>query len=590
MSYVVLARKYRPRTFSEMVGQEHVVQALTNALAQQRLHHAYLFTGTRGIGKTTVSRVLAKSLNCVGPEGNGGITTQPCGACQPCREIDAGRFVDYTELDAASNRGVEEVQALLEQAVYKPVQGRFKVFMIDEVHMLTGHAFNAMLKTLEEPPEYLKFVLATTDPQKVPVTVLSRCLQFNLRPMAPETVHEHLAHVLEAEGVAAESQALRLISRAARGSMRDALSLTDQAIAYGGGKIEEAAVRQMLGSVDRSHVFQLVEALAQGDGKTVVDISDQLRVHGLSAASTLEEMCAVLQRMAVIQAVPGSAEEGDEETAQIARLARAMPSDETQLLYSMCLNGRAELGLAADEYAALTMVLLRLLAFKAPSAPTQKKTLNEAVAPVRTSAPARVPLPAAPAAAPVRVAAPPGRVLPVVEPTPQRVQPTPRPVPANGCAPEDVVGVPVRVQSESSRDAVSPPATEYTPTPDGDFWHATVRELVAREAITALVRELALQSQLVARDEGHWMLRVERESLNQPTSRERLQAALRGAGHDVQLSVEVGVVRDSPARRNAAAAHARQKAAEEIILKDPFVQDMMRDFGAKIVPGSIKPV
>jgi DNA polymerase-3 subunit gamma/tau len=290
-------------------------------------------------------------------------------------------------------------------------------------------------------------------------------------------------------------------------------------------------------------------------------------------------MCAVLQRMAVIQAVPGSADDGDEETAQIAKLAQLMPADETQLLYSMCLNGRAELGLAADEYAALTMVLLRLLAFKTPG--TQKKTLNEAPA-VRPGAPqpARV------------VAAPPGRVLPVVEAKPERVQPQPaaRPVPAQGRPQNDVLGVPVRVQSESPRDAAaSPPATDYTPTPEGDFWLQTVRELVAREAITALVRELALQSQLVARDEGHWMLRVDRESLNQSASRDRLQAALKGAGHDVQLSVEVGVVTDSPARRNAAAAQARQKAAEEIILKDPFVQDMMRDFGAKIVPGSIKP-
>jgi DNA polymerase-3 subunit gamma/tau len=224
MSYLVLARKYRPRNFTEMVGQEHVVQALTNALVQQRLHHAYLFTGTRGVGKTTVSRILAKSLNCQGADGRGGITAEPCGVCQACRDIDAGRFVDYTELDAASNRGVDEVQSLLEQAVYKPVQGRFKVFMIDEVHMLTGHAFNAMLKTLEEPPEYLKFVLATTDPQKVPVTVLSRCLQFNLRPMAPETIFEHLTQVLAAEQLSAEPLALRLLARAARGSMRDALS------------------------------------------------------------------------------------------------------------------------------------------------------------------------------------------------------------------------------------------------------------------------------------------------------------------------------------------------------------------------------
>ena len=240
MSYTVLARKYRPRNFEALVGQAHVVQALANALTQQRLHHAYLFTGTRGVGKTTVSRILAKSLNCTGPDGSGGITAQPCGVCAACRDIDAGRFIDYVELDAASNRGVDEITQLLDQAVYKPVVGRFKVYMIDEVHMLSTTAFNAMLKTLEEPPDYLKFVLATTDPQKVPPTVLSRCLQFNLRPMAPQTIVEHLGDVLAAEDVAAEPGALQLIARAARGSMRDALSLADQAIAYGAAAIEEA--------------------------------------------------------------------------------------------------------------------------------------------------------------------------------------------------------------------------------------------------------------------------------------------------------------------------------------------------------------
>jgi DNA polymerase-3 subunit gamma/tau len=599
MSYVVLARKYRPRTFREMVGQEHVVQALSNALTQQRLHHAYLFTGTRGVGKTTVSRILAKSLNCQGPDGNGGITAQPCGVCQACVDIDSGRFVDYTELDAASNRGVDEVQQLLEQAVYKPVQGRFKVFMIDEVHMLTGHAFNAMLKTLEEPPEYLKFVLATTDPQKVPVTVLSRCLQFNLRPMAPETVQEHLANVLQSENVEASPGALRLLSRAARGSMRDALSLTDQAIAYGAGALEEGAVRQMLGSVDRSHVFRLIDALAQGDGKTVVEVGNQLRMNGLSAGSTLEEMSAVLQRMAVIQAVPSAAgDPSDSEAAEIARLAAIMPADETQLLYSMCLHGRAELGLAPDEYAALTMVLLRLLAFK----PAEKKTLKETRGAPDNPRPVaqepRQPREAAPPAStrPVPAGAPPGRVLPVVEPPQERAQ-SARPVALAAANREprepresgEVVGVPVRVQSESRRDPQTPPAP-VVPTPEGDFWHETVGGLVAREAITALVRELALQSQLVGRDEGEWMLRVERESLNQPASRERLQAALQGAGHAVKLTVEVGTVTDSPARRNQEAARARQAAAEEIILADPFVQDMMREFGARIVPGSIKPV
>jgi DNA polymerase III subunit gamma/tau len=606
MSYLVLARKYRPRTFSEMVGQEHVVQALTNALEQQRLHHAYLFTGTRGVGKTTVSRILAKSLNCQGPDGQGGITARPCGVCQACVDIDSGRFVDYTELDAASNRGVDEVQQLLEQAVYKPVQGRFKVFMIDEVHMLTGHAFNAMLKTLEEPPEYLKFVLATTDPQKVPVTVLSRCLQFNLRPMAPETVQEHLARVLEAEAVPADAQALRLLSRSARGSMRDALSLTDQAIAFGGGQLREAAVRQMLGSVDRSHVFRLVEALALSDGKSVVETSEALRLHGLSAAAALEEMSMVLQRMAVLQAVPDTSDAADEEAAAIARLAALMPADETQLLYSICLHGRQELGLAPDEYAALTMVLLRLLAFK-PSA--QKKTLIEGAA--SASRPA-LPAPAAAAgvsgtaprtpaesASPTaaagpqsstvaspqqRVAAPPGHVLPVVEPR----QPPPRAGMRERTG-NDVMGVPVRMQPEPLRETGSGVPTVLA-TPEGDFWQATVQQLVEREAIGALVRELALQAQLVARDEGHWMLRVERESLNQPASRERLRSALHAAGHVVDLSVEVGAVTDSPARRNAVAAAQQQQEAEQIILNDPFVQRMQRDFGAKIVPGSIKPV
>ena len=613
MSYLVLARKFRPKTFGEMVGQGHVVQALENALTTQRLHHAYLFTGTRGVGKTTVSRILAKSLNCQGPDGQGGITATPCGVCQACRDIDSGRFVDYTELDAASNRGVDEVQSLLEQAVYKPVQGRFKVFMIDEVHMLTNTAFNAMLKTLEEPPEYLKFVLATTDPQKVPVTVLSRCLQFNLRPMAPETVLEHLTGVLHTENVPAEPQALRLLARAARGSMRDALSLTDQAIAFGNGELVEAGVRQMLGSVDQGHVFRLIEALAQGDGKTVVETSEALRVDGMSAASTLEEMTAVLQAMAVLQAVPSRAESADAATdpdaADTARLAALMPADETQLLYSLCLHGRGELGLAPDEYAALTMVLLRLLAFKpsnaaASTASTEKKTLNEAAAaapqvPVRAAAPAPAPMPVvrapieaeAPAAAPAHAApVPAGHRLAVVD---EPRQAEPRPEASDTTA--RVVGVPIRVQPPPSvRDTPRPdePRSTFTPIPtseDGDFWYATVSELVAAEAITALARELALQSQLVGRDTDQWLLRIERETLNQPSSREKLTAALNNLGHNIKLAIEIGGVVDSPARRNKQAADERQRVAEEAIMSDPEVQALMRDFDAKIVPGTLKP-
>ena len=639
MSYIVLARKYRPRNFTEMVGQEHVVQALTNALTQQRLHHAYLFTGTRGVGKTTVSRILAKSLNCQGPDGQGGITATPCGVCQACTDIDSGRFVDYTELDAASNRGVDEVQSLLEQAVYKPVQGRFKVFMIDEVHMLTNTAFNAMLKTLEEPPEYLKFVLATTDPQKVPVTVLSRCLQFNLRPMAPETVLEHLTRVLAAEGVPAQPQALRLLARAARGSMRDALSLTDQAIAFGSGQLQEPSVRLMLGSVDRSYVLRLIDALALGDGKTVVETAEVLRLHGLSAASTLEDMSAVLQRMAVLQAVPqmvASVDASDPDALEIARLAALMPADETQLLYSICLHGRGELGLAPDEYAALTMVLLRLLAFK-PAGSAEKKTLTRPEAapenftsnrPPAQSQPAQAAIhPIADGAASHPVPAPVDAVGAVsanfepnqpsghAQPAPAAIYPVadttaPAPDPAGAMgqnfdphqppafaqparqAIEKIANLPAVSASQGAAVAAPLQRTSATvaATPEGDLWHATVQALAASEAITALVRELALQSQLVAHDGGHWRLRVERESLNQPMARERLRAALEAAGHTSQISVEVGPVTDTPARRNAAAEQERQRVAQDTVANDPFVQTLVRDYGAKIVPGSIKPL
>ena len=591
MSYLVLARKYRPQNFAQMVGQEHVVQALGNALRSQRLHHAYLFTGTRGVGKTTVSRILAKSLNCTGPDGAGGITAEPCGVCPACREIDAGRFVDYTELDAASNRGVDEVQALLEQAVYKPVQGRFKVFMIDEVHMLTGHAFNAMLKTLEEPPAYLKFVLATTDPQKVPVTVLSRCLQFNLRPMPPQTVQQHLEQVLQAEQVPFEAGALRLLARGARGSMRDALSLTDQAIAFGAGQVFEAPVRQMLGAVERGHVLHLLEALAAGDGAGVVQTVQALRLQGYAAASALEEMVGLLQRMAVLQAVPAQLQPHDPEDADCARLAALLPPDLTQLLYSLCLHGRAELGLAPDEYAALNMVLLRLLAFWPEG--VEKKSLKAAEpsamagsSALATPTPTPTPLPKA-----------------VAEPSPP-FQPS-NPVPAPSRAVSEPISPPAPKHTAPEPVAAEPAFSEPVPAPTPepivqpepqvtadqtlpDFWHRVVSELVQREAVTALTRELALQSVLVRREADSWTLRVAQSALAQGSARERLQAALAQAGYAVRLELEIAPAHDTPAQRATAAAQARLQAAHAYLQQDPFVQAMQRDFGGKILPGSVQ--
>ncbi|WP_062196652.1 DNA polymerase III subunit gamma/tau [Caldimonas taiwanensis] len=616
MSYLVLARKYRPRTFEQMVGQGHVVQALSNALTQQRLHHAYLFTGTRGVGKTTVSRILAKSLNCVGPDGQGGVTATPCGVCPPCRDIDAGRFVDYVELDAASNRGVDEIAQLLDQAVYKPVVGRFKVYMIDEVHMLSNHAFNAMLKTLEEPPEYLKFVLATTDPQKVPPTVLSRCLQFNLRPMAPQTVLEHLQQVLAAEGIQAEPGALRLLARAARGSMRDALSLTDQAIAYGSGALAEASVRQMLGAVGRGHVFRLIEALAAGDGPSLLSLVDEMRMQGLSPAGALEEMAAVLQELAVRQVVPQAGATDDPDHATLQTLAAALPPEDTQLFYSIALHGRHELGLAADEYGALTMALLRMLAFRPampgstrPAAmPLQRQGAARASVPPRTSAVSAVPQPAdaalprpaaargprgasqgpqqasAAAMAPV-TAAPQADTLPSWEADAPRA--------AEAASP----GLPQpSVSHEVRATAATPAPSPVADTAVADRWYALVAQMIDRGLVTALVRELALQAQCVAVDDAaqpaRWQLRVERETLASSASQARLQAALSEVlGQPVVLELSVGPTDDTPARREAQAKALRQQAAEAEILNDPYVMSLLQEFAtARVVPGSIRPL
>jgi DNA polymerase III subunit gamma/tau len=531
MSYVVLARKYRPPNFQALVGQGHVVQALGNALEQQRLHHAYLFTGTRGVGKTTISRILAKSLNCTGTDDQGGITAHPCGACNACRDIDAGRFIDYVELDAASNRGVEEISQLLDQAVYKPVLGRFKVYMIDEVHMLSTTAFNAMLKTLEEPPEYLKFVLATTDPQKVPATVLSRCLQFNLRPIAPETIQEHLVDVLHQERIGSESGALRLLSRAARGSMRDALSLTDQAIAFDAGTITEVGVRHMLGAVDRKHAVRIVEALCEGDGARLVSAAAQLRSNGFSCNGLLEELAALLQQMAVVQVASDTMDALDPDAPTTFRLSACLAADEIQVLYSIVLHGRAELTLAPDEYSGLVMILLRMLAFK------------------------------------------------------------PRAGTAAADTPDGPISMP---QLEEARTSHKTPIASSTPQELGDRWSALTAQMVDEGRIGALVRELALQAQCMVFQDSpariDCRLRVERDMLRSTSHADKLRAALVEIfQRPVTLELEPGAAQDSPAQRAAATRLQRQAKAEETIHADPWVQALLVQYEtARIVPGSVK--
>jgi DNA polymerase-3 subunit gamma/tau len=410
MSYQVLARKYRPKNFETLVGQEHVVRALTHALRTGRLHHAYLFTGTRGVGKTTLSRILAKSLNCTGTDGQGGVTAEPCGACEACRAIDAGRFVDYIEMDAASNRGVDEMAQLLEQAVYAPSNARFKVYMIDEVHMLTNHAFNSMLKTLEEPPEHVKFILATTDPQKIPVTVLSRCLQFNLKQMPPGHIVGHLENILGQENVTFEQPALRLLAQGAHGSMRDALSLTDQAIAYAAGQVTLDAVQGMLGALDQSYLVRLLDALLAQDGADLMAVADEMASRSLSYNGALQDLGTLLHRIALAQSVPSAVPQDLPELADIQRLAAAFDPQEVQLFYQIAVHGRNEIGLAPDEYAGFTMTLLRMLAFR----PGQGGA--EAPAP-------------APAAAMARPAAPPARAAAAAVASHAAVAPQPAPRP-----------------------------------------------------------------------------------------------------------------------------------------------------------------
>ncbi|MHC3923168.1 DNA polymerase III subunit gamma/tau [Alcaligenes nematophilus] len=467
MTYLVLARKWRPRSFDTLVGQDHVVRALTHALDTQRLHHAWLFTGTRGVGKTTLSRILAKSLNC-----ETGITSKPCGVCRACTEIDAGRFIDYVELDAASNRGVEEMTQLLEQAVYAPSSGRYKVYMIDEVHMLTGHAFNAMLKTLEEPPAHVKFILATTDPQKIPVTVLSRCLQFNLKQMTVPAIVGHLQDILTQEEMQFELPALRLLAQAADGSMRDALSLSDQAIAYSAGDLSAQAVQAMLGTIDQRHLAQLLQALVAYDAQAIMGVADDLALRGLSYSGALADLATLLSRIAIEQRIPGTISDDDPLAEAVRQLAPMLSPDHVQLFYSVAVHSRQELSLAPDEYAGFVMACLRMLALlpepvsayvPPPAGPSGSDTAGAGAAqaaPTPAAAPAASELASAPATstAPVDAAA---------SAVPQQAQvsaPAAAPV-ADVASAHAAQAAPVAESIPADDDFV--PAWEDAPEPDG---------------------------------------------------------------------------------------------------------------------------
>ena len=542
MSYLVLARKWRPRSFDTLVGQDHVVRALTHALTTQRLHHAWLFTGTRGVGKTTLSRILAKALNC-----EKGITATPCGVCQACTEIDEGRFVDYLELDAASNRGVEEMTQLLEQAVYSPSVGRFKVYMIDEVHMLSGHAFNAMLKTLEEPPPHVKFILATTDPQKIPVTVLSRCLQFNLKQMPGEAIVGHLENVLAQEQMPYEVPALRLLGQAAGGSMRDALSLTDQAIAYSAGNLTEEAVRGMLGTIDQRHLVRLLDALEAGQASTVLEIADELATRGLSYRAALADLAVMLSRIAIVQRVPQAVDQTDPIATDLSRFATSLHSDVVQLFYTVAVHSRNELVLAPDEYAGFVMACLRMLALVPRGAQEPEKLLPAEPAPQRV-------IDSTPIAAPNQAAG--AVVAPVKAPTVQSTTPTPARAP--------------------SSDVVLP-----------EPWAA----FSAKLPLTGMAMQLARQSECVAVKGRAILLRVSNKALSEGVHAERLRVVLKEFfGQDVQVAFEIGVVQGTSAHAlDQAEQQSRQQDAEASVQIDPFVQALVKDFGAQVVPGSVRP-
>jgi DNA polymerase III subunit gamma/tau len=550
---LALARKWRPRVFADLKGQEHVVQALSNALTQGRLHHAYLLTGTRGVGKTTLARILAKCLNC-----ETGVTNTPCGVCSACTQIDAGRFVDLLELDAASNTGVDNMREVLDNAQYSPTVGRYKVYIIDEVHMLSKPAFNSMLKTLEEPPAHVKFILATTDPQKIPVTVLSRCLQFNLKPMTPTLVAQHLGEVLEKENITFEPAALKLLARAAAGSMRDALSLTDQAIAYGGGLVETAAVDAMLGTVRRDYLYDLLDALAAQDGKAVLDQVRQLAERGISLDAALQDLGHVLTQLALLQQAPTAVETAGADFPRMQSLAGQLDAETLQLYYQIALNGRRDLPYAPDELSGFSMTLLRMLAFTPGPAPESRARPVASERPVMAERPAAVEQPAASERPSASAAAP---------------------------ADERVAGQVAAVAVESL------PLVASEPAPSGSWdW----LQIVAALRLGGMAKMLADHCELVSHAGDQVVLRVgeAHKHLLDRAYQDKLIGALRdrhGAGLAVRF--EVGAAAEqTPQQVRTRVREARQAEAVAAIESDPFVRELVENFDATVIESTIQPL
>ncbi len=580
MSHQVLARKWRPRKFQDVVGQGHVVKALSNALDTGRIHHAYLFTGTRGVGKTTLARILAKALNCVGTDGNGGMTSNPCGVCQACTDIDSGRFVDLLEVDAATNTKVDEMRELLETAQYAPVSGRYKVYIIDEVHMLSKSAFNAMLKTLEEPPGHVEFILATTDPQKLPITVLSRCLQFNLRNLAPSLLAEHLGNILDTEKIAYEKPALEMIGRAGEGSARDALSLLDQAIAYGAGAVKTTDVATMLGALDQTYLFALLEHIANRNAKALVAEIDGIASRAISFELTLKEMAAVLSRIALAQTAGPDAADGPD-AKKIVSLAGRFSVDDVQLIYQIALLGRRDLHLAPDEQSGFTMTLLRAIAFLHPAAGG-----NAASSPDDSGAEATTPR-----TGNYQNASNHGAVEAKTSENARQSVSLKTPIVAEKSASYDVSHPVTPVVATSAIAAIAAIANA---TANIANWP----QFVAERNLTGMSGMLARQAEFVGFAESVLSLTVptSQKHLADKKYLEKLKADLVSTlGENLRINVNVGAGVSTGASASLAAVEDRarndaQRAAEESIANDPFIKTLTEEFGATIDRNAIRPL